>query len=135
MDFNKYALEIDSYLQEKLKIDDKDFLPMINMIRYFLGWINEKNEKLDDPKLKGKRFRSGLLLAITEGISGDTKKFLPAASCIEIFHNFTLLHDDIMDQAPLRRNQATVYKKWNTNIAILSGDDPGRLKRDSHPEA
>ena len=50
------------------------------------------------------------------------KDALNAAIAVEIFHNFTLLHDDIMDQAPLRRNQPSVYKKWNTNIAILSGD-------------
>lgn len=122
MDFSKYALEIDFYLQQKLKIDNKDFAPMINMIRYFLGWINEKNEKLDDPKLRGKRFRSGLLLAITEGISGDVKRFLPAASCIEMFHNFTLVHDDIEDHDEFRRHRPTVWKLWGIEQAINTGD-------------
>src|SRR5690606_29951704 len=51
-----------------------------------------------------------------------TEEAINAALAIEIFHNFTLLHDDIMDNAPLRRNQPTVFKKWNANIAILSGD-------------
>jgi len=49
-------------------------------------------------------------------------KSLPAALSLEVFHNFTLLHDDIMDQSPMRRNQPTVHKKWNDNTAILSGD-------------
>jgi geranylgeranyl diphosphate synthase type II len=52
----------------------------------------------------------------------DPKKALPAAMAIEVFHNFTLMHDDIMDAAPLRRGKATVHTKWNVNTAILSGD-------------
>lgn len=54
--------------------------------------------------------------------SGDPWCSLPQALAVEIFHNFTLLHDDIMDEAPMRRNQPTVHKKWNANIALLSGD-------------
>lgn len=53
---------------------------------------------------------------------GDTNKALHPALAIELFHNFTLIHDDIMDKAPLRRAQATVHEKWNDNTAILSGD-------------
>lgn len=47
---------------------------------------------------------------------------MPAAMSIELFHNFTLMHDDIMDEAPLRRGRPTVHKKWSENAAILSGD-------------
>lgn len=72
--------------------------------------------------LGGKRLRPLLLLMARNLYGNNVIDALDAAIAIEIFHNFTLLHDDIMDQAPLRRNQATVYKKWNTNIAILSGD-------------
>ena len=72
--------------------------------------------------LGGKRLRPLLLLMARNLYGQEVKDALDAALAIEVFHNFTLLHDDIMDQAPLRRNQATVYKKWNTNIAILSGD-------------
>lgn len=70
----------------------------------------------------GKRIRPLLVLLSTQLFGGNTDEALPAATAIEIFHNFTLLHDDIIDQAPLRRGHETVYKKWNTNIAILSGD-------------
>jgi geranylgeranyl diphosphate synthase type II len=54
--------------------------------------------------------------------SSDFKKALPAALAVEVFHNFTLIHDDIMDAAPLRRGKATVHEKWDTNTGILSGD-------------
>ena len=54
--------------------------------------------------------------------SSDFKRALPAALAVEVFHNFTLIHDDIMDAAPLRRGKATVHEKWDTNTGILSGD-------------
>jgi len=72
--------------------------------------------------LGGKRMRPVLLLMSTELFDGDINDALSAAIGIEVFHNFTLLHDDIMDNAPLRRSQPTVHSKWNSNIAILSGD-------------
>ena len=72
--------------------------------------------------LGGKRLRPLLALISTQMFGGDPDKALPAAIAIEIFHNFTLLHDDIIDQAPIRRGRETVYKKWNINTAILSGD-------------
>jgi geranylgeranyl diphosphate synthase type II len=72
--------------------------------------------------LGGKRIRPLLVLAGCDLFNGNLEQAKPAAIAIELFHNFTLLHDDIMDRAPLRRGKETVYKKWNTNVAILSGD-------------
>lgn len=72
--------------------------------------------------LGGKRMRPVLVLMACDFFGGDTNKALHPAIAIELFHNFTLVHDDIMDKAPLRRNQPTVHEKWNGNIAILSGD-------------
>ncbi len=72
--------------------------------------------------LGGKRMRPTLLLLGCALFKGDVEKAMKAALGIEVFHNFTLLHDDIMDKAPLRRSKPTVHEKWNTNIAILSGD-------------
>jgi geranylgeranyl diphosphate synthase type II len=72
--------------------------------------------------LGGKRVRPLLVLMATELFGGDANGSIHAAMAIEIFHNFTLVHDDIMDNAPLRRGKATVHEKWSTNIAILSGD-------------
>ncbi|MEA4968838.1 MAG: polyprenyl synthetase family protein [Bacteroidaceae bacterium] len=70
----------------------------------------------------GKRIRPLLALMAAELFSGDIEKAKPAAIAIEVLHNFTLLHDDIMDKSPLRRGMPTVYNKYDTNTAILSGD-------------
>jgi geranylgeranyl diphosphate synthase type II len=78
-------------------------------IRYTLG-------------LGGKRMRPALVVLSCLGVGGTLEAALKPALGVEVFHNFTLLHDDIMDDAPLRRNKATVHAKWNANIAILSGD-------------
>ena len=72
--------------------------------------------------LGGKRIRPVLVLMGTELFGGNPEDVVSPALGIEVFHNFTLLHDDIMDKAPLRRNMETVHKKWNSDIAILSGD-------------
>lgn len=72
--------------------------------------------------LGGKRMRPLLTLMATYLFTDDWQKAVRPALGVEVFHNFTLMHDDIMDQAPLRRGQPTVHEKWNHNIAILSGD-------------
>jgi len=72
--------------------------------------------------LGGKRLRPVLLLMSYNLFDEKVEKALPAAYAVEIFHNFSLLHDDIMDEAPLRRGQPTVHIKYNTNTGILSGD-------------
>jgi geranylgeranyl diphosphate synthase type II len=73
-------------------------------------------------QLGGKRMRPVLVLISTEIFGGQVLKALDAAIGIEIFHNFTLMHDDIMDKAPIRRGKPTVHIKWNESAAILSGD-------------
>ncbi|MFD2906835.1 polyprenyl synthetase family protein [Sphingobacterium anhuiense] len=79
-------------------------------IRYFLS-------------LGGKRIRPALTLVAAEMFDiGEITDALPAAKSIEYFHNFSLVHDDVMDKAPLRRGKATVHEKWDLNVAILSGD-------------
>jgi geranylgeranyl diphosphate synthase type II len=72
--------------------------------------------------LGGKRLRPVLVLMSCDIFGGDIGKAIYPAMGVEIFHNFTLLHDDIMDNAPLRRGNKTVHQKWNANTAILSGD-------------
>ena len=71
--------------------------------------------------LGGKRLRPTLCLLGATCLREINHAIDPAIG-IEIFHNFTLIHDDIMDEAPIRRGKETVYKKWNPNVAILSGD-------------
>ena len=72
--------------------------------------------------LAGKRIRPVLTLMAAEVFNADYKNALPAALAVEVFHNFSLVHDDIMDDAPLRRGNETVHEKWNLNTGILSGD-------------
>src|SRR6201986_1517003 len=83
--------------------------------------------KLEEPikyilSLGGKRLRPALLLMACDLFGGDINKAIPPALAIEVFHNFTLMHDDIMDNAPLRRGKTTVHERWNPNVGILSGD-------------
>jgi len=72
--------------------------------------------------LGGKRMRPAALLMSYELFRDDVEFALPAAWAVELFHNFTLMHDDIMDAAPLRRGKPTVHTRWNTTTGILSGD-------------
>src|SRR6185369_12276694 len=72
--------------------------------------------------LGGKRLRPLLTTLAYSLYKDDVKKIISMAVGVEAFHNFTLLHDDIMDKAPLRRGKATVHEKWSVNTAILSGD-------------
>jgi geranylgeranyl diphosphate synthase type II len=72
--------------------------------------------------LNAKRVRPAMVLLSCQAFGGNIADALKPAIGIELFHNFTLLHDDIMDNAPLRRKEPTVHTKWNNNVAILSGD-------------
>ncbi len=70
----------------------------------------------------GKRLRPQLAILASEAFGGKDEDVLPAALALEVFHNFTLLHDDVMDRADVRRGRPTVHVRWNDNTAILSGD-------------
>lgn len=104
---NRYSTYIDDALKSAAVSWPET--PLFAPVRYLLN-------------LGGKRLRPMLVIAACEAESGSPEAALPAALAVEIFHNFTLMHDDIMDDAPLRRGRATVHEKWNTNTAILSGD-------------
>lgn len=106
--------------------DLKHYLKEVEDIFANEQFIAEPHE-LYDPidytlRLGGKRIRPTLLLAANALFGGDIEAVKDAALGIETFHNFTLLHDDLMDRSPLRRGQPTVYTKWGDNAAILSGD-------------
>ena len=105
IDYYREAFTV--YLQDKMqpKAPQNLYEPM----RYILN-------------LGGKRIRPVLTLLATEIFGSDYKIALNAALAIEVFHNFSLVHDDIMDDAPLRRGATTVHEKWDVNTGILSGD-------------
>ena len=107
-------------------------MDILHYQKEFLNYLESKNW-IEEPKnlyepidyilqLGGKRIRPVLTLMAADIFSGNYKKALPAALAVEVFHNFTLIHDDIMDAAPLRRGKATVHEKWDINTGILSGD-------------
>lgn len=111
------------------------FCCMHNITQYqqiFLDYLNSKTwqnqpASLYEPinyilSLGGKRLRPVLTLMSTELFGTDCVVALNAAMSVEVFHNFSLIHDDIMDEAPLRRGQQTVHEKWDLNTGILSGD-------------
>jgi len=102
-----YSKLFTDYLQKKVKVSSPENL--YEPVAYIL-------------QLGGKRLRPILALLSAEAFGKKPKKALGVALAIEVFHNFTLLHDDIMDQAPIRRGKQTVHKKWNVNTGILSGD-------------
>ncbi|WP_233884608.1 polyprenyl synthetase family protein [Tenacibaculum piscium] len=107
MDILKYQSDFLSYLRTKKLV--KEPKNLYEPIDYIL-------------QIGGKRIRPMLTLMASDIFSGDYKKAMPAALAVEVFHNFTLVHDDIMDDAPLRRGHETVHEKWDINTGILSGD-------------
>ena len=102
---------------------------ILEAIEHYLGQIGYPEEpgRLYAPisyslTMSGKRLRP-MLLMLTCGIFSDQPQAaMPAAAAVEVFHNFTLLHDDIMDNAAMRRGNPSVFAKWGQNVAILSGD-------------
>ncbi|MGB5437979.1 MAG: polyprenyl synthetase family protein, partial [Maribacter sp.] len=103
----QYRKEFVTYLEQR--ISTKEPTRLYAPITYILG-------------LGGKRLRPVLTLMTTDLFGADYNKALDAALAIEVFHNFSLIHDDIMDAAPLRRGEQTVHEKWDLNTGILSGD-------------
>ena len=99
--------EFEQYLSQKIIV--KEPAQLYEPMRYILS-------------LGGKRLRPVLTLMSCEAFGKSYKSAMNAALAIEMFHNFSLIHDDIMDAAPLRRGQVTVHEKWDTNVGILSGD-------------
>lgn len=98
------------------------------IIDYLVAYIEPKEPRsLYDPihyilNLGGKRLRPVLTLMTADMFGGDRALAMNAALSVEVFHNFSLIHDDIMDDAPLRRGEETVHEKWDLNTGILSGD-------------
>jgi len=103
--------ELQEFVEQRIKSlnTDKEPKGLYDPINYILG-------------IGGKRIRPVLVLAAYNLYRDNIEDIIRPALALEVFHNFTLLHDDIMDKADIRRNQPTVHKKWSENTAILSGD-------------
>ena len=107
MQFEKYQKEIDNKLSKIILSNNPKEL--YEPVRYML-------------KMKSKRVRPILAILAYKLVHPNWKKVIQPCLCLELFHNFTLIHDDIMDKAPIRRGKKTIHEKWNKNIGILSGD-------------
>ncbi len=105
--FNEYLLQVNKAINEVELPSEPNRL--YEPIRYTMT-------------LGGKRLRPILVLMTCDALGGDSSEYLNQAIGLEFFHNFTLLHDDLMDNADVRRGKPTVYRKWDENVAILSGD-------------
>lgn len=110
--FRKQYQEHKNAIEKVLMLDLSSRKPVsvYDPIRYVLG-------------AGGKRLRAMLVLLSCNAAGGKSREGLHAAAAIEMLHNFTLVHDDVMDRADVRRGMPTVHKKWNTNVAILAGDE------------
>lgn len=102
-----YRVQLEKHLEKQ--VEKQEPQQLYDPIRYILS-------------LGGKRLRPTLTLMTAEIFGATSQKAIPAALAVELFHNFSLIHDDIMDEAPLRRGKETVHYKWDLNTGILSGD-------------
>ena len=107
MIMTEYIKFFEDYLKKELKYNKPESL--YGPVKYILG-------------SGGKRLRPLITLHVSEILNGNRTAALPAAAALEIFHNFTLAHDDIMDNSSIRRGKKTINAKWNDNTGILSGD-------------
>ncbi|MBE9475272.1 MAG: polyprenyl synthetase family protein, partial [Chloroflexi bacterium] len=97
---------------------DSELRQYYSMLTYHLGWEGEGA----GPEARGKRVRPLLLLLTCAAAGGDWQNALPAAAAVELIHNFSLIHDDIQDNSPIRRGRETVWKRWGIAQAINAGD-------------
>ena len=114
--FDQYQNEIFTYTKSFYK-DLQDDLYFSH--KYFLGWIDENGKKSQS---FGKAFRPSLMMLVNESLGGEKNNVLRLAMSIELFHNFSLIHDDIEDRDEIRRNRKTVWKIWGESKGIISGN-------------
>lgn len=111
-------------LEQELRAVFQRFLPgpaeLDVMLQYHMGWMNEDGTPVE--LYAGKQIRPILLLLSTQAAGGDWRAALPAAGAIELVHNFSLIHDDIEDDSPLRRGRPTLWKVWDAPLSINAGD-------------
>ncbi|MBI1276991.1 MAG: polyprenyl synthetase family protein [Anaerolineaceae bacterium] len=118
--FERYLPDIDRYMRTVVNSQQSQPSDMGIMLQYALGWVDQNGDPYNIPT--GKRIRPVLLLLCVEAAGGNWKAALPAAAAVELLHNFSLIHDDIQDDSPLRHNRPTVWKVWGEANAINIGD-------------
>ncbi len=117
--FQHFLSSIETELQRQVaRLQAPETVLFHEMLTYHMGWSG----KGAGPRARGKRLRPLILLLTAAGYGQDWKAALPAAAGIELVHNFSLVHDDIQDNASLRRGRPTVWKRWGAPHAINAGD-------------
>jgi len=118
--FERYLPLIEAELREVLTPSHPQLASFYGMMQYHLGWVDEGFAPTPDGG--GKRLRPILCLLTCQATGGDPYQALPAAAAVELVHDFSLVHDDIEDQSPLRRGRPTVWRVWGVPQAINVGD-------------
>ncbi len=114
-----YLPAIETTLQQAVeRLRQPGLEELRHMLAYHMGWEGEGA----GPEAHGKRIRPLLVLLTAEAAGGSWSKALPAAAAVELVHNFSLIHDDIEDDSPLRRGRPTVWAKWGVAQAVNAGD-------------
>lgn len=110
---------IEEELQQSVSLARNNETDLLHhMLSYHMGWAGAEAEA----EARGKRIRPLLLLLTCSAAGGDWKKALPASAAVELVHNFSLIHDDIQDNSPLRRGRTTLWKEWGIAQALNAGD-------------
>lgn len=118
--FNEYLPLIEEDLQTLLRPPETYPNTFYHMLQYHMGWVDQDGKPTEVSS--GKRIRPVLCLLVADAIDNHAELARPSAAAVELIHNFSLLHDDIQDASPLRRNRPTVWKIWGEAQAINTGD-------------
>ena len=119
-DYTPYLTAVEQELRDILTVREKAAAPLYQMMQYHLGWLDARFQPEEAPR--GKRLRPLMCLLACEAVGGDWRQAVPAASAIELLHNFSLLHDDIEDHSETRRHRPTVWSLWGVPQGINTGD-------------
>ncbi len=120
MDLDAHVRLVESQMRTLLVPSEPALQPFYGMMSYHLGWLDAQFRPIQADG--GKRLRPLICLLACEALGGDIQRALPAAAGIELLHNFSLIHDDIQDNSPMRRHRETVWHLWGMPQAINAGD-------------
>jgi len=119
-DYTPYLAAVEQELHGILTVREEAVAPLYQMMQYHQGWLDARFQPAEAPR--GKRLRPLMCLLACEAVGGDWHQAVPAASAIELLHNFSLLHDDIEDHSETRRHRPTVWSLWGVPQGINTGD-------------
>jgi len=126
-DYTPYLAAVEQELRDIVAAREEAVAPLYQMMQYHLGWLDARFQPAESAH--GKRLRPLMCLLACEAVGGDWQRALPAASAIELLHNFSLLHDDIEDHSETRRHRPTVWSLWGIAQGINTGDAMWAISR------